>query len=101
MLTHAADEAFSLSERVVMRKNGPAATVGEILEVKFPRPRSRKQLLEDPEYYRLREQLIGFLEERSHVRPDRPSDSPAAHSDGATPPTKPKRNRLLNALTAA
>jgi hypothetical protein len=54
-----------------MMTNGPAATVGEILEVNFPRPRSRKQLLEDPEYYQLREQLIGFLEERSHLRPAR------------------------------
>src|SRR5260370_37760977 len=69
MVTHDVDEALFLSDRVVMMTNGPAATVGEILEVKFPRPRSRKQLLEDPEYYRLREQLIGFLEERSHARP--------------------------------
>ncbi len=69
MVTHDVDEALYLADRIVMMTNGPAATVGEILEVKFPRPRSRKQLLEDPEYYRLREQLIGFLEERSHVRP--------------------------------
>src|SRR5439155_15121301 len=65
MVTHDVDEALFLSDRVVMMTNGPAATVGEILEVAFPRPRSRRQLLEDPEYYRLREQLIGFLEERS------------------------------------
>src|SRR6187401_2269544 len=69
MVTHDVDEALYLADRVVMMTNGPAATVGEILEVRFPRPRSRKQLLEDPEYYRLREQLIGFLEERSHRRP--------------------------------
>src|SRR6185295_3723014 len=48
MVTHDVDEALFLSDRVVMMTNGPAATVGEILEVKFPRPRSRKQLLEDP-----------------------------------------------------
>jgi len=69
MVTHDVDEALFLSDRVVMMTNGPAASVGEILEVTFPRPRSRKQLLEDPEYYRLREQLIGCLEERSHIRP--------------------------------
>src|SRR6267154_812690 len=68
MVTHDVDEALFLSDRVVMMTNGPAATVGEILEVKFPRPRSRKQLLEDPEYYRLREELIGFLEERPPQR---------------------------------
>jgi hypothetical protein len=39
--------------------------VGDILEVRFPRPRERKALLEDAEYYRLREYLITFLEERA------------------------------------
>lgn len=69
MVTHDVDEALFLSDRIVMMTNGPAATVGDILQVTFPRPRSRKQLLEDPEYYRLREHLITFLEERSHHRP--------------------------------
>jgi nitrate/nitrite transport system ATP-binding protein len=104
MVTHDVDEALFLSDRVVMMTNGPAATVGEILEVKFPRPRSRKQLLEDPEYYRLREELIGFLEERSHHRPARPAPLPPPSGDGspATPP-KPGSgiNRLLRALNAA
>lgn len=69
MVTHDVDEALFLSDRVIMMTNGPAATIGDILSVTFPRPRSRKQLLEDPEYYRLREHLITFLEERSHHRP--------------------------------
>jgi nitrate ABC transporter ATP-binding subunit len=68
MVTHDVDEALFLSDRIVMMTDGPAATIGEILEVKFPRPRSRRQLVEDPVYYRLREELIGFLEERSHRR---------------------------------
>src|SRR3954470_5658729 len=94
MVTHDVDEALFLSDRVVMMTNGPAATVGEILEVKFPRPRSRKQLLEDPEYYRLREELIGFLEERSHIRPaKRPRQegtppSPPTHVAPTEPPLK-------------
>nr|WP_164976188.1 ABC transporter ATP-binding protein [Oleiharenicola lentus] len=102
MVTHDVDEAIFLSDRVVMMTSGPAATVGEILEVKFPRPRNRKQLLEDPEYYRLREELIGFLNERSHHRP-------APHSSSATPPPpaggKPANRsnfqRLISALTPA
>jgi nitrate/nitrite transport system ATP-binding protein len=104
MVTHDVDEALFLSDRVVMMTNGPAATVGEILEVKFPRPRSRKQLLEDPFYYQLREQLIGFLEERSHVRPARPAsaDASAAPPSRTTPPApKPRLQRLLRALTPA
>jgi nitrate/nitrite transport system ATP-binding protein len=102
MVTHDVDEALFLSDRVVMMTNGPAATVGEILEVKFPRPRSRKQLLEDPEYYRLREELIGFLEERSHVRPTPRTNLPPAGSApaiGKPPPTG--LDRLMRALTPA
>ncbi|MEO6003263.1 MAG: ABC transporter ATP-binding protein [Opitutus sp.] len=95
MVTHDVDEALYLADRVVMMTNGPAATVGEILEVTFPRPRSRKQLLEDPEYYRLREQLIGFLEERSHVRP--PAD--ASFPPPAPPRPVPRFRRFLSAVT--
>jgi nitrate/nitrite transport system ATP-binding protein len=101
MVTHDVDEALFLSDRVVMMTNGPAATVGEILEVKFPRPRSRQQLLEDPEYYRLREELIGFLEERSHIRPTRPPTPPSAPAMARSSyPKKPGFRRLIAPLTA-
>src|SRR3954470_15106874 len=78
MVTHDVDEALFLSDRVVMMTNGPAAEVGDILEVHFPRPRQRRLLLEDPGYYRLREHLITFLEEHAHKgqRPVRHSSSP-------------------------
>jgi nitrate/nitrite transport system ATP-binding protein len=96
MVTHDVDEAIFLSDRVVMMTNGPAATVGDILEVKFPRPRSRAQLLEDPEYYRLREYLIDFLEVRSHHRPAVTTAQPPP----SAPVVPPHRfRRLLNALT--
>ena len=72
MVTHDVDEALFLSDRVVMMTNGPNATVGEILEVPFARPRNRAALLEDPEYYALRERLIGFLQDHAHVRPSTP-----------------------------
>src|SRR5215207_3774987 len=103
MVTPDVDEALYLADRIVMMTNGPAATVGEILEVKFPRPRSRKQLMEDPEYYRLREQLIGFLEERSHVRPARvaPSHATPPSAPDVSPRSKPRLQRFLNALTPA
>lgn len=100
MVTHDVDEALFLSDRVVMMTNGPAATVGEILEVKFPRPRSRQQLLEDPFYYQLRAQLIGFLEERSHIRPAVPASSGPSTPPPPTPP-KPPLRRLLDVLTPA
>jgi nitrate/nitrite transport system ATP-binding protein len=33
------------------------------MEVDLPRPRSRKALVNHPDYYRLREELISFLAE--------------------------------------
>jgi nitrate/nitrite transport system ATP-binding protein len=77
MVTHDVDEALYLSDRVVMMTNGPEARVGEIVEIPFPRPRDRRALLENPRYYELREQLIGFLNHRSHLKPQLPRPVPA------------------------
>lgn len=68
MVTHDVDEALFLSDRVVCMTDGPAAEVGDILEVKFPRPRNRKAVLEHPDYYRLRAHLIEFLEIHAHKK---------------------------------
>ena len=65
-VTHDVDEAILLADRVVMMTNGPQATIGKILNVDLPRPRSRKALLEHPEYYRYREEVLGFLAEYEH-----------------------------------
>lgn len=64
MITHDIDEALLLSDRVVMMTNGPAAKVGEILEVPFLRPRNRSRVMEDPHYYELRNQALDFLYHR-------------------------------------
>lgn len=66
MVTHDVDEALFLSDRIVCMTDGPAAQVGEIMDVSFPRPRERKAVMEHQDYYRLREQLIDFLEVRAH-----------------------------------
>jgi nitrate/nitrite transport system ATP-binding protein len=64
MVTHDVDEAVLLSDRIVMMTNGPAATIGEILEVDLPRPRERLKLAEDPHYNHLRSEVLKFLYER-------------------------------------
>jgi len=64
MITHDVDAAVLLSDRIVMMTNGPAATVGEILDVKLERPRHRLELAEDPEYNRLRSEVLRFLYEK-------------------------------------
>ncbi|MBC7825019.1 MAG: ATP-binding cassette domain-containing protein [Candidatus Parcubacteria bacterium] len=61
MITHDIDEALFLADRVVMMTNGPAAKIGEILDIPFPRPRIRTQIMEDPHYYTLRNQALDFL----------------------------------------
>jgi ABC-type nitrate/sulfonate/bicarbonate transport system ATPase subunit len=80
MVTHDVDEALFLSDRIVCMTDGPAAEVGEIIEVNFPRPRERKAVMEHPDYYKLREQLIEFLEVRAHRK-----------QPNLTPPNAPLR----------
>ena len=62
-VTHDVDEAILLADRVIMMTNGPNARIGKVMEVDIPRPRTRKSLLEHPDYYLYREQLLSFLEE--------------------------------------
>ena len=62
MVTHDADEALFLSDRVVMMTNGPKARVGDILTIPFDRPRHRKDVIDHPDYYDNRGYLINFLE---------------------------------------
>jgi bicarbonate transport system ATP-binding protein len=62
MVTHDVDEALFLADRIVMMTNGPAATIGGILEAPLPRPRIRTKVLEHPAYYPARDQLLTFLE---------------------------------------
>ena len=64
MVTHDVDEAVLLSDRIVMMTNGPAASIGEILDVKLPRPRNRLALADDPAYNRYRSSVLKFLYER-------------------------------------
>ena len=74
-VTHDVDEAILLADRVVMMTNGPQATIGKITSVELPRPRTRKALLEHPDYYTYRQDVLDFLEEYEH---------------GAKPKTAPK-----------
>jgi nitrate/nitrite transport system ATP-binding protein len=61
MITHDVDEAVLLSDRIVMMNNGPAATIGEILNVELPRPRHRLELADNPDYNHYRHEVLTFL----------------------------------------
>ncbi|CAM4109199.1 MULTISPECIES: ABC transporter ATP-binding protein [Zobellia] len=62
MITHDVDEAIFLADRVVMMTSGPSAKIGDILDIEFERPRTRKSVLEHDDYYTYRKHLIDFLE---------------------------------------
>jgi bicarbonate transport system ATP-binding protein len=64
MITHDIDEALFLADRLVMMTNGPAAGIGDVLTIDFPRPRNREDIMEDPRYYELRNQALDFLYNR-------------------------------------
>lgn len=64
MITHDIDEALFLADRLVMMTNGPAAKIGEIMDIPFPRPRDRSRIMELPEYYKLRNYALDFLYNR-------------------------------------
>jgi nitrate/nitrite transport system ATP-binding protein len=64
MITHDIDEAIYMSDRIVLMTNGPAATIGEILEVPFPHPRDRDHIRENPLYQQLHAQALDFLYHR-------------------------------------
>ncbi|KAK0357849.1 hypothetical protein LTR94_037740, partial [Friedmanniomyces endolithicus] len=61
MVTHDVDEAVLLSDRIVMLTNGPAATIGEIVEVGLERPRDRVALAQDARYTEHRKAVLEFL----------------------------------------
>jgi len=69
MVTHDVDEAVTLSDRIVMMTNGPTATIGQIIEIPFARPRERSTLMEEPEYMDYRDQVLGFLDHPEVKKP--------------------------------
>jgi nitrate/nitrite transport system ATP-binding protein len=47
-----------------MMTNGPAAKIGEVLDVPIARPRNRIELASDRTYLKCREAVLKFLYER-------------------------------------
>jgi ABC-type nitrate/sulfonate/bicarbonate transport system ATPase subunit len=66
MVTHDVDEALYLADRLLLMPDGPEATIGEVLRVPFPRPRTRAAVLAHPDYHACRRRVIDFLEHHAH-----------------------------------
>ena len=71
MVTHDVDEAILLSDRIALMTRGPEARLAEIVDVQIPRPRARAELIDDPEYLRLRARILHFLVEGGRRPADR------------------------------
>ena len=77
MITHDIDEAILLADRILLMTNGPYARVAESVEITIPRPRSRTEIVEHPNYYAIRNHLVQFLGQRSkELAGKRESDTP-------------------------
>ncbi len=106
MITHDVDEAVLLSDRIVMMTNGPAARVGEILDVDLPRPRDRLSLAEDPHYNHLRQEVLRFLYEKQRkvedglsspsAKPESKKNSPEIVPEIKKIPTAEADKKVIN-----
>jgi len=101
MITHDVDEAVLLSDRIVMMTNGPAATVGEVLDIKLERPRNRIELADDAEYNHYRHEVLSFLYEKQRKPDEASTEKPAQnlHTD-STDPKDPVKKSASNSEAA-
>ena len=67
LITHDVDEAVLMSDRIIMMSNGPAAKVGEILDIDLERPRERVALAKSDQFNYYRQQVLSFLYEKKGV----------------------------------
>lgn len=67
LITHDVDEAVLMSDKIIMMSNGPAAKVGEILDIELERPRDRVALSKDNQFNYYRQQVLSFLYEKKGV----------------------------------
>lgn len=65
MITHDIDEAILLADRILLMTNGPFARIAESVDITIPRPRTRTEIVEHPNYYAIRNHLVQFLGKRS------------------------------------
>ncbi len=94
MITHDVDEAVLLSDRIVMMTNGPAATVGEILDIDLERPRNRLELADDAHYNHLRHEVLRFLYEKQRKVEDFVQHAKKKNESSAEDATNPSATNL-------
>jgi nitrate/nitrite transport system ATP-binding protein len=63
LITNDVDEGILLADRIIPLTPGPRATLGPSFKVTLERPRTREALNHDPEFKRIRHQVLGYLED--------------------------------------
>ena len=82
MVTHDVEEAILLSDKIALMTSGPSAELAEVVEIKFPRPRVHEEILDLPEFSRIKKHIIQFLKDCSHDGSAGARDSKEAPSSG-------------------
>jgi nitrate/nitrite transport system ATP-binding protein len=62
LITNDVDEGILLADRIIPLTPGPNATLGPEFPVPFPRPREKASMNHDPEFRKLRNSIITYLE---------------------------------------
>lgn len=60
-VTHDAEEAIFLADRIVMFSPGPPGTIIDVFDVPFNKPRNRKDLFERKDFIQFRDHLLGIM----------------------------------------
>lgn len=94
MITHDIDEAILLADRILLMTNGPFARIAESVDITIPRPRTRTEIVEHPNYYAIRNHLVQFLGKRSKElagKTDADDNRPETiHIENTKPAARPK-----------
>ncbi|MGB5538807.1 MAG: ABC transporter ATP-binding protein [Gammaproteobacteria bacterium] len=102
MITHDVDEAVLLSDRIVMMTNGPAATIGEVLDIRLGRPRDRVELADSTEYNQYRAAVLKFLYERQRRPATESSSTPDEEKSDTREVGKQKKSlKVVTGMAAA
>jgi nitrate/nitrite transport system ATP-binding protein len=74
LITNDPDEAILLADRVIPLTAAPKATLGPSIPITIPQPRDRKTIAEEPEFRRVRQELVDYLlrsKTRQHTKIER------------------------------
>src|SRR5688572_4445778 len=61
LITNDPDEAILLADRVIPLTAAPKATLGPSIPITLPQPRDRKTIAEEPEFRRIRLEVVDYL----------------------------------------